>query len=167
MAQAIGSLLRLARAGWVMAREGLVTAMAPPDPPPIGRLALVLAGLIERKEAEGTSRGARASRALNRLGPSYVKLGQFLATRPDVVGRAMADDLEALQDRVEPFDHDTAEAIVARALGKPIGELFVEFGQPVAAASIAQVHRARVKRRDGTLHDVAVKVLRQIGRAHV
>lgn len=160
MARALGSLLRLARAGWVMAREGLVTAMAPPDPPAIGRLALVLAGLVERTEAEGVSRGARASRALNRLGPSYVKLGQFLATRPDVVGRAMADDLEALQDRVDPFDHTVAEAIVARALGRPIGELFVEFGQPVAAASIAQVHKARVKGRDGTIRDVAVKVLR-------
>jgi len=160
MSRTLGSLLRLARAGWVMAREGLVTAMAPPDPPPIGRVVLTLARLIERKDAEGASRGQRASRALNRLGPSYVKLGQFLATRPDVVGRAMADDLEALQDRVDPFDHDTAEAIVARALGKPIGELFVEFGQPVAAASIAQVHKARVRRRDGSLHDVAVKVLR-------
>ena len=160
MAAAIGSLLRLAHAGWVMAREGLVTAMAPPDPPALGRLALLLAGLVERREAEGTSRGARASRALNRLGPSYVKLGQFLATRPDVVGRAMADDLEALQDRVEPFDRATAERIVARALGKPLSELFVDFGAPVAAASIAQVHKARVKGRDGLVRDVAVTVLR-------
>ncbi len=160
MAGAIGSLFRLARAGWVMAREGLVTAMAPPDPPAIGRLALVLAGLVERRDAEGASRGARASRALNRLGPSYVKLGQFLATRPDVVGRAMADDLEALQDRVDPFDHDLAEAIVAKSLGKPISDLFVEFGPVVAAASIAQVHKARVKGRDGTVREVAVKVLR-------
>ncbi len=160
MAHAIGSLLRLARAGWVMAREGLVTAMAPPDPPPIGRLALAVAKIVERKDAVGASRGTRASRALNRLGPSYVKLGQFLATRPDVVGRAMADDLEALQDRVDPFDHDTAEAIVARALGKPIRDLFVDFGQPVAAASIAQVHKARVRGRDDIVRDVAVKVLR-------
>ncbi len=160
MASVIGSLARLARAGWVMAREGLVTAMAPPDPPPIGRVALFLAGLVERREAEGTSRGQRASRALNRLGPSYVKLGQFLATRPDVVGRAMADDLEALQDRVDPFPSDEARAIVEKSLGKPLSTLFVEFGDAVAAASIAQVHKARVRTRDGELRDVAVKVLR-------
>lgn len=160
MARAIGSLLRLTRAGWVMAREGLLTAMAPPDPPPLGRLVVALASLIEKKDAEGASRGQRASRALNRLGPSYVKLGQFLATRPDVVGAAMAEDLEALQDRVDPFDHDLAEKLVARALGKPVAELFVEFGAPVAAASIAQVHKARATGRDGTVRDVAVKVLR-------
>ncbi|MCE1236166.1 MAG: 2-polyprenylphenol 6-hydroxylase [Hyphomicrobiales bacterium] len=160
MASAIGSLIRLARAGWVLAREGVVTAMAPPDPPAIGRLALWAAGLVERREAGGVSRGLRASRALNRLGPSYVKLGQFLATRPDVVGRAMADDLEALQDRVEPFSSDVARAIVAKSLGKPLDEVFLAFGDAVAAASIAQVHKARVRTRSGEEKDVAVKVLR-------
>ncbi len=160
MSGAIGSLARLARAGWVMAREGVLTAMAPPDPPAIGRLVLAICGLVERRDAEGTSRGQRASRALNRLGPSYVKLGQFLATRPDVVGRAMADDLEALQDRVEPFSSDLARAIVEKALGKPLDVLFVEFGDAVAAASIAQVHKARIRGRDGEIRSVAVKVLR-------
>ncbi|TBW41244.1 2-polyprenylphenol 6-hydroxylase [Siculibacillus lacustris] len=160
MSGALGSLLRLARAGWVLAREGVIVAMAPPDPPPIGRLVLVLARLVERRAVVGISRGQRASRALNRLGPSYVKLGQFLATRPDVVGRAMADDLEALQDRVAPFDDAQARALVARALGRPIEALYAEFGDVVAAASIAQVHRARVVGRDGASRDVAVKVLR-------
>ena len=160
MSGAIGSILRLAWAGWVLAREGVLTAMAPPDPPPAGRLVLWAVGLIERREADGVSRGLRASRALNRLGPSYVKLGQFLATRPDVVGRAMADDLEALQDRVEPFSSDLARSMVEKSLGKPLDVLFVAFGDAVAAASIAQVHKARVRRRDGTEVDVAVKVLR-------
>ncbi|NLH80256.1 MAG: 2-polyprenylphenol 6-hydroxylase [Phyllobacteriaceae bacterium] len=160
MSAAIGSLARLARAGWVLAREGVVTAMAPPDPPALGRLALWAAGLVERRETEGVSRGMRASRALNRLGPSYVKLGQFLATRPDVVGRAMADDLESLQDRVEPFSSDLARTLVERSLGKPLDEVFVSFGDAVAAASIAQVHKARAKGRDGEIRDVAVKVLR-------
>ncbi len=160
MSGAIGSVFRLAWAGWVLAREGVLTAMAPPDPPAIGRVVLWAAGLIERREADGVSRGLRASRALNRLGPSYVKLGQFLATRPDVVGRAMADDLEALQDRVEPFSSDLARALVAKALGKPLETLFVSFGDAVAAASIAQVHKARVRSRDGVETDVAVKVLR-------
>ena len=73
-----------------------------------------------------------------------MKLGQFLATRPDVVGAALARDLESLQDRMAPFPQAEAEAAVAAALGKPLRELFATFGPPVAAASIAQVHRAEV-----------------------
>jgi ubiquinone biosynthesis protein len=160
MARVIGSLFLLARAGWVLAREGVVTAVAPPDPPPLARLGLWAASLIERRDAEGTSRGQRASRALNRLGPSWIKLGQFLATRPDVIGRALADDLEALQDRVEAFPSDEARAIVEKSIGKPIAEAFLAFGDAVAAASIAQVHKARIRGRDRVERDVAVKVLR-------
>lgn len=160
MARAIASLGRLARAGWVMAREGVLSAMAPPDPPALGRVVLALARLVERSGAEAASRGARASLALNRLGPSYVKLGQFLATRPDVVGRAMADDLEALQDRVEPFSSDLARSLVAKGLGKPLDRLYDRFDDAVAAASIAQVHRAHARGRDGSGREVAVKVLR-------
>ncbi len=160
MARVIGSLFLLARAGWVLAREGVVTAVAPPDPPPLARLGLWAVSLVERRDAEGTSRGQRASRALNRLGPSWIKLGQFLATRPDVIGRTLADDLEALQDRVEAFPSDEARAIVEKSIGKPISEAFLAFGDVVAAASIAQVHKARIRGRDGVERDVAVKVLR-------
>jgi ubiquinone biosynthesis protein len=134
--------------------------MAPPDPPPLGRLVIALARMVERPSALDTPRGQRASVALNRLGPSWVKLGQFLATRPDVVGRAMADDLEALQDRVAPFPEAEARTLVARSLGGPIESTYEVFGPAVAAASIAQVHKARVRGRDGSVRDVAVKVLR-------
>ena len=78
--------------------------------PPPGQLALRLARLIERR---GAKSGPRLSRALTRLGPAYVKLGQFLATRPDVVGVAMARDLESLQDRLPPFSQAEAEAMIA------------------------------------------------------
>jgi ubiquinone biosynthesis protein len=88
-----------------------------------------------------------------------VKLGQFLATRPDVVGPAVVRDLEFLQDRMEPFPQAIAEAQVAAAFGRPLNEVYVEFGPSVAAASIAQVHRARVRDANGE-RDVAVKVLR-------
>ena len=97
--------------------------------------------------------------ALTKLGPSYVKLGQFLATRPDVVGVALAQDLEALQDKMEPFGQREAVAQIEAALGKPIGELFTSFGPPVAAASIAQVHGAEAGTKDGP-RALAVKVLR-------
>ena len=101
----------------------------------------------------------RLSTALTRLGPSYVKLGQFLATRPDVVGATLANDLERLQDQMPPFPQAEAEATVAAAFGRPLGEVFASFGPAVAAASIAQVHRAEVATADGP-RAVAVKVLR-------
>ena len=83
----------------------------------------------------------------------------ILATRPDVVGAALARDLETLQDKMAPFPQAEAEREVEAALGKPLRELFASFGPPVAAASIAQVHRAEVVAGGGR-HAVAVKVLR-------
>jgi ubiquinone biosynthesis protein len=96
---------------------------------------------------------------LTRLGPSYVKLGQFLATRPDVVGAALARDLETLQDKMPPFAQDAAVRAVEAALGEPVPAFYLSFGPPVAAASIAQVHRAEVAGGQEN-RAVAVKVLR-------
>ena len=103
---------------------------------------------------------ARLSTALTSLGPSYIKLGQFLATRDDIIGRELAADLATLQDRLPPFSQDEARKAVEDALEAPIDTLFAEFGPPVAAASIAQVHKASVREPDGSLKAVAVKVLR-------
>jgi ubiquinone biosynthesis protein len=94
-----------------------------------------------------------------RLGPSYVKIGQFLATRPDVVGVDFAADLASLQDRMATFSTALAKAQVEASLGRRIDALFAEFGEPVAAASIAQVHPATIL-KDGALQKVAVKVIR-------
>ena len=113
--------------------------------------------LIERPSSDAA--GTRLSVALTRLGPSYVKLGQFLATRPDVVGAALARDLEHLQDQMPPFPQQEAEAVIAASFGRPVSASFASFGQPVAAASIAQVHRAEVETANGP-RAVAVKVLR-------
>jgi ubiquinone biosynthesis protein len=96
---------------------------------------------------------------LTRLGPAYLKLGQFLATRPDVVGVVLARDLESLQDRLPPFPQAEAEAVIATSLERPISQAFVSLGPAVAAASIAQVHRGEVEHK-GVRRAVAVKVLR-------
>jgi len=154
---ALAHLSRLARAGFVFAREGVFALVDPTLLPLPARSALALARLIERPAS--TVAANRLAAALTRLGPPYVKLGQFLATRPDVVGVALARDLETLQDKMAPFPQAEAERAIALALGKPLQDVFVSFGRPVAAASIAQVHRAEIM-AGGARRTVAVKVLR-------
>src|SRR5207249_4467636 len=137
----------------VLAREGVFGIVDPAPLPLPARAALRMARLFEKS----TTRAApsRLAAALTRLGPAYVKLGQFLATRPDVVGARLARDLETLQDKMAPFAQAEAERTVETAFDKPVAQLFSTFGPPTAAASIAQVHRAMVNGRP-----VAVKVLR-------
>ncbi len=153
----IGHFWRLAHAGFVLAREGVFSNIDAASLPPSARLPLALARLVARRGAAPPS--ARLAAAIGRLGPSYVKLGQFLATRPDVVGPAIVRDLEYLQDRMAPFPQAVAERQVTAAFGRPVNEVYAEFGPAVAAASIAQVHRARVSDKLGE-RDVAVKILR-------
>jgi ubiquinone biosynthesis protein len=139
----IPHLARLARAGFVFAREGVFALVDPVLLPLPARLGLRMARLIERPKTSSSE--GRLAAALTELGPAYVKLGQFLATRPDVVGPKVARDLESLQDRMPPFAQSEAEATVAAAFEKPLSAVFASFGAPVAAASIAQVHRADVE----------------------
>ncbi|HEV7440694.1 MAG TPA: 2-polyprenylphenol 6-hydroxylase [Methylobacterium sp.] len=158
MLGAIIHLLRGVHVGFVLAREGGLAFVDPSQLPPHLRFALRIGRLLERP---GLGDGAaRLSKALTRLGPSYVKFGQFLATRPDLVGMAAAIDLEMLQDRVPPFPQVQAIRVVEAAFGQPLRSLFASFSEPIAAASIAQVHRATVVDADGTQRTLAVKIMR-------
>ena len=154
------TFFRLCRAGWVFAREGVPGLIAPPDLPVGPRFVLKMLKLVERKSASSGDAGAQLSSAFQKLGPSYIKMGQFLATRADVVGPEIAAELSKLQDSLPPFDHDEARAAVEKALGHPIENLFIAFEPAIAAASIAQVHKATITDTDGSERFVAVKVLR-------
>src|SRR5262247_1981241 len=162
MATAAGNILRLARAGVVLAQHG-VRFVPPGSPIPLPlRLARaatlpirLLAWPFRRRQAQDT----RVADALTSLGPSYIKLGQFLATRADLIGAELAEDLQHLQDKLPPFAMPEARTAIADALGGKVEEHFAEFGPAVAAASIAQVHKAVVIDGEGR-RNVAVKILR-------
>lgn len=106
-------------------------------------------------------RGQRLREALESLGPIFVKFGQMLSTRRDLLPLDIADELAHLQDRVPPFDSRIAVDSIERAFKKPLAQIFTSFEHiPVASASIAQVHFATLTDKQGISREVAVKVLR-------
>lgn len=146
----IGAGLVLARNDALLPRE--LDGLYPRRLRAASRLLRPLAGPEGRRGRPGE----RLARALEGLGPVAIKLGQLLSTRADIFGREFAEDLSRLKDKLAPFPVETARAEVERALGRPIESLFARFGEPVAAASLAQAHEAALL--DG--RKVAVKVLR-------
>ncbi len=116
----------------------------------ISRLNLDFAkGLLKNRDGEALARHTRERRirmALEELGPTFVKMGQILSTRPDLVGRSLSEELKLLQEHVPADPPDAVHRIVEDELGQPIADLFLEFDdRPLASASIGQVHRARLK----------------------
>lgn len=167
MLRHLRSLIRLVRAARVLGRhDALVPAPLRAELP-----ALVIAALPLAKwrlpweaplEIVSEHEGERLAAALAELGPSYIKLGQFLATRPDLIGADLAADLTSLQDRLPPFPTEDARRIIEDGLEVPLATYFTDFSDAIAAASIAQVHRAKLlpDTDDAEGRDVAVKVLR-------
>ena len=143
---------------WVLLRHGLDVLMLES----VNHTGLrLLSKLVSLGRTLKAPRGQRIREALEQLGPIFVKLGQVLSTRRDLLPLDIADELAKLQDRVPPFSSDIAVAAVERALGKPLDQIFVSFDRtPIASASIAQVHFAVLRDRNGLLREVAVKVLR-------
>ncbi len=98
-------------------------------------------------------------KSIQNLGTSFIKLGQFLSTRPDIIGEELSKQLEKLQDRVPPFSMIEAKEILKKNIGNENYNLILNLSQPVAAASIAQVHKAQIN-DNGIIKDVAIKILR-------
>ena len=112
-----------------------------------------------KKDYDNLSAGAKLCRALQEMGTTFIKLGQFLATRPDIIGENISKELEKLQDKLPPFDVIIAKNILKGELGKGNFEQITNISEPVAAASVAQVHFANINVL-GQKKDVAIKILR-------
>ena len=97
--------------------------------------------------------------SLQGMGTTFIKLGQFLATRPDIIGEQMAKDLEKLQDKVPAFDLYEAKKVIKKEIGEKQFQNIIEISEPIAAASIAQVHLAKIK-NENQEKQVAIKILR-------
>ena len=103
--------------------------------------------------------GQKLCDAFEQMGTTFIKLGQFLATRPDIIGSDVASDLEKLQDKLPPFDIESAKEILKKEVGINNYNNIINFSGPIAAASIAQVHFAKIN-FNGEIKEVAIKILR-------
>ena len=132
------------------------------EPPLVVKILFkILSFSFDRKNKINVSKdeGERLSNSLESMGTTFIKLGQFLATRPDIIGDELSKKLENLQDKLPPFSQLEAKKIIKNDLGENTYNSIIDFSEPVAAASIAQVHKAQIS-DNGTIKDVAIKILR-------
>ena len=153
------NILRLIRTGATLERTGAMPVIlnALDAPKTLKFAARFIVWPFQFLGRRGDQSLPPAPRALTAMGPAYIKFGQILSTRPDVVGPELAEQLRVLQDRLPPFSTDVAKQSFKSEIGLDADDVFSDFSEPVAAASIAQVHRGALK---DTGQSVAIKVLR-------
>ena len=156
-------LFTLFQLGRKIAKSDILTITSKFQKPPLAIKILfkILSFSFSEKKHVDTnkSEGERLSNSLESMGTTFIKLGQFLATRPDIIGEELSKKLENLQDKLPPFSLIQAKEIIKSDLGDETYNSIINLSEPVAAASIAQVHKAQIN-DNGTIKDVAIKILR-------
>ena len=159
----VKKLINLFKLGRKIAKSDILNIASKFKKPPLAVTILfqILSISLKKKEQNNSieNDGERLSRSLESMGTTFIKLGQFLATRPDIIGEELSLKLEKLQDRLPPFSIHEAEKIIKEDLGIDTFNSIIDLSEPVAAASIAQVHKAKIN-DNGTIKDVAIKILR-------
>ena len=159
----IKRLITLFKLGRKVAKSDILEITSKFHEPPLSIKILfkILSFSISSKNNKlvSANEGERLSRSLESMGTTFIKLGQFLATRPDIIGESLSKELESLQDRLPPFSQDQAKKIIKDDLGTDTYNSIINFSEPIAAASIAQVHKAQID-DNGVIKDVAIKILR-------
>ncbi len=159
----IKKLIILLRLGRKVAKSDILNIVSKFQEPPliIKLIFKILSFSLSKKEKIHLSKneGERLSNSLESMGTTFIKLGQFLATRPDIIGEELSKKLENLQDKLPPFSMIQAKEIIRNDLGYDTYNSIINLSEPVAAASIAQVHKAQIN-ENGTIKDVAIKILR-------
>ena len=155
-------LLMLFKIGRKLSTSGAISSIYEIYNPSIGvKIIFFIIGLNfkNRKNDTNLSPGNKLCNALQEMGTTFIKLGQFLATRPDIIGEKLSKKLETLQDKLPPFSLLEAKEIIKNDLGEDSYNSIINLSEPVAAASIAQVHKAQIN-DNGVIKDVAIKILR-------
>ena len=158
----IKKLLVLFKLGRKLAKSDVLNIVSKFNKPPtiIKVLFHILSfSFSNKKDDLKNNEGKKLSKSLQSMGTTFIKLGQFLATRPDIIGEELSHELENLQDKLPPFSLFQAKEIIKKDLGEETFNSIIDLSEPVAAASIAQVHKAKIN-DNGTIKDVAIKILR-------
>ena len=159
----IRKLITLFKLGRKVAKSDILNIISKFQEPPVAikiLLKILSFSLSQKKQIDiNKNEGERLSSSLESMGTTFIKLGQFLATRPDIIGEELSKKLENLQDKLPPFSLIQAKEIIKSDLGDETYNSIINLSEPVAAASIAQVHKAQIN-DNGTIKDVAIKILR-------
>jgi len=159
----IKKLFTLFKLGRKLAKSDILNVVSKFKKPPLAIKILFqilsFSFLNPKKINLNDTEGERLSKSLQSMGTTFIKLGQFLVTRPDIIGDELAKQLEGLQDRLPAFSLTEAKAIIKKDLGEETFNSIIDLSEPVAAASIAQVHKAKIN-DNSIIKDVAIKILR-------